>query len=290
VVTAPATIDRVDMRASASNETTHSPASLLVTEAGQSTQARVESWVLRIPDGTATPLGPASTFDGVGPQVVAESAPRPQPLPDDVQLISITVIHPDAAALRAALDDVDLAAPVSVLPSETPRLIVTWLTSRGPVIVTGDGGELDLLTERQAALDLFHRTWLYLDRDDRSAAHDAAMVACAEASLWHWRRVGAATQWAIGEWQCSRVYAVLGEGELALEHAVRCRDIAEADRVDDFVPASAHEALARAHAVLGDFESAREERNIAYRLAVELDGEDRDVIEHDLGTIPIPLA
>ena len=116
------------------------------------------------------------------------------------------------------------------------------------------------------------------------------MIACAEASLWHWRRVGAPTQWAIGEWQCSRVQAVLGHGQEALAHAQRCQAIAEADRVDDFVPASAHEALARAYAVLGDMEAAREERNLSYRLAVELDDEERDVIEHDLGTIPIPLA
>jgi len=60
--------------------------------------------------------------------------------------------------------------------------------------------------------------------------------------------------------------------------------------VDDFVPASAHEALSRAYAVRGDFDAARDERNAAYRLAIELDDEDRDVIEHDLGTIPIPLA
>jgi hypothetical protein len=116
------------------------------------------------------------------------------------------------------------------------------------------------------------------------------MLACAEASLWHWRRVGAPTQWAIGEWQCSRVHAVLGDGPRSLAHAQRSLEIAEADRVDDFVPASAHEALSRAYAVLGDIDAAREQRNLAYRLAIELDDEDRDVIEHDLGTIPIPLA
>jgi hypothetical protein len=147
-----------------------------------------------------------------------------------------------------------------------------------------------VITERQAAMDLFHRTWRYLDREDRVAEHDEAMIQSAEASLWHWRRVGAATQWAIGEWQCSRVHAVLGDGERALAHAQRCLEIAEADRVDDFVPASAHEALSRAYAVLGDMEAAREERNLSYRLAVELDDEERDVIEHDLGTIPIPLG
>ena len=114
------------------------------------------------------------------------------------------------------------------------------------------------------------------------------MVQCAEASRWHWRHVGAPTQFAIGEWQCSRVHAVLGNGDLALVYARRCLAICESERVDDFVPASAHEAMSRAYAVLGDVEAAREERNLSYRIAVALDDEDRDVIEHDLGTLPIP--
>ena len=268
------------------------------------------AWVVRTPSPPAHPdLGPALglargdltwqvtvrddgrlPFDGAGPMAIAWDSPPPAPLDSGARLISLIAIHPEPADLRAFLDDIDLAAPVSVQSGESPRLLAAFDGPLGPRILSSDGQGIDVLTERQAAMDLFHRTWRYLDRDERAPEHDAAMIACAEASLWHWRRVGAPTQWAIGEWQCSRVHAVLGHGDDALVHARRSLEIAEADRVDDFVPASAHEALSRAYAVLGDLDAAREERNIAYRMALELDDEERDVIEHDLGTIPIPLA
>ena len=240
------------------------------------------SWRITVPADGRVPL------DGVGPMLIAWDDATPSPPEGGVRLVSLVVQHPDAEHLRQLLDRIGLAAPVSIQPAVTPGLAASFDTPRGPRTLSSDGVDLDITAERQAAMDLFHLTWRYLDRDDRLPAEDAAMVACAEASLWHWRRVGAPTQWSIGEWQCSRVHAVLGDGARALEHAQRALAIAEADRVDDFVPASAHEALSRAYAVLGDLDAARAERNAAYRLAIELDDEDRDVIEHDLGTIPIP--
>lgn len=240
------------------------------------------SWRVTIRDDGHLPFddaGPALiAWDGVGPELPASGA----------TLVSLIALHPDPVGLRDFLAEIDLAAPVSVQPADVPGLAAAFDTPLGPRVITSTGTDVEVLVERQAAMDLFHRTWRYLDQAERRAEHDAAMVSCAEASLWHWRRVGAATQWAIGEWQCSRVHAVLGNGQRALEHARRCLEITEADRVDDFVPASAHEALSRAYAVLGDMDLAREERNLAYRLAIELEDEDRDVLEHDLGTIPIP--
>lgn len=148
---------------------------------------------------------------------------------------------------------------------------------------------LDPLLERALASDLFNHVWTLLDVEGRSAAQDDAMVHAAHASRWHWGNVGGPEQWAVGEWQCSRVYAMLGRGEQSLHHARRCLDLSTMDGVDDFVEASAHEAMARAHAVLGDMAAARSERNAAYALAVALeDDDDRAVIESDLGTLPIP--
>jgi hypothetical protein len=229
-------------------------------------------------------------FDGAGPLLIEWEGAPPSPAASDATLVSLIAVHPEPASLVAFLDGLDLAAAVSVQSGASPHLIAAFQTPDGPRILSSHGRDIDIVTERQAALDLFHRTWRYLDLADREPEHDAAMIACAEASLWHWRRVGAPTQWAIGEWQCSRVRAVLGQGDEALAHAQRCLAIAEADRVDDFVPASAHEALSRAYAVLGDLDAARDERNTAYRLALDLDNDERDVIEHDLGTIPIPLG
>lgn len=147
---------------------------------------------------------------------------------------------------------------------------------------------LDPATERQLAADLFNLVWRLLDLEERSPAEVDEMLHAAHASRWHWSRVGSAQHWAIGEWQCSRVNAVLGRGDAALAHARRCLDLTQEYPMDDFVAASAHEALARSYAALGEVDRAREERNIAYGLALALeDDDDRAVIESDLGTLPI---
>jgi hypothetical protein len=150
-------------------------------------------------------------------------------------------------------------------------------------------GPLDPATERQVAIDLFNHVWRLLDVDPRTSEQDDAMVHAAHASRWHWGQVGGAEQRAVGEWQCSRVYAVLGRPVEALHHARRCLELSALEGVDPFVAASAHEALARAYAVAGDTESAIAERNAAYAIAVDLeDDDDRGVIESDLGTLPLP--
>ena len=146
---------------------------------------------------------------------------------------------------------------------------------------------LDPLAERRLASELFNLTWDYLGMDSRTQEQDDSMIHAAHASRWHWGKVGGPEQWAIGDWLCSRVYAVLGRGDQALYHAQRCLAVCEEFEVVSFVPASAHEALARAHAVRGDMETARAERNLSYGAAIDLDDDDRGVIEADLATLPL---
>ena len=151
-----------------------------------------------------------------------------------------------------------------------------------------DDASMDFLAERTLAVDLFNHVWTLLDTPDRTPQQDAEMLDAALASRQHWERPGGAEQWAIGEWQISRVYAVLGDGPLALAHARQCWELSVRDGVDDFVEASAHEAIARALAVCGDMDGARAERDLAYALAVALDDDDdRAVVESDLSTLPI---
>lgn len=243
------------------------------------------SWQLTLPSDGSVPL------DGLGPAILQwEGSPVALRLADSgVRLISLTIVHPDPARVRAQLESIGLVGPVTVQQDFMPYLVAAFETPIGARFIHGlGGGMMSIDRERQVAMDLFNLTWTYLDMGQRSSEQDEAMIQCAEASQWHWRHVGAATQWAIGEWQCSRVHAVLGNGDTALAHAQRCLAICDTERVEDFVPASAHEALARAYAVMGDMDAAREERNRSYRIAVDLDDEERDVIEHDLGTLPIP--
>ncbi len=142
---------------------------------------------------------------------------------------------------------------------------------------------------RAEAVGLFNGVWQMLDAADRSPARDDQMVHAAHASRWHWSQadeLGGDEQLAVGEWQCSRVYSVLGRGEPALHHARACLAICEASGLGDWVLAAAYEALARASAAAGDFGEARAWLGRA-RTAVSViaDPKDREVIEGDLASL-----
>ena len=147
--------------------------------------------------------------------------------------------------------------------------------------------ELTAADERTLAASLFNGVWELLETADRTAADDDRMLHMAHASRYHWGQVGTAQHLARGEWQCSRVYAVLGRPEPALHHAHRVLEICEANGIADFDIAFAYEALARAHAIAGDAATARRmtERALA---AVEgiSEAEDRALVLDDLATIP----
>ena len=148
--------------------------------------------------------------------------------------------------------------------------------------------ELPAEQRRQLAADLFNLVWELLERPGRSADEDDRMVHAAHASRYHWGEVGGPEQRAIGEWQCARVYSVLGRAEPALHHAQRCAGIARANDVPAWLLASAHEGLARAHAVAGNHDEARRERDLAHSaLAKVQDAEEREVVEADLAGIAL---
>lgn len=143
--------------------------------------------------------------------------------------------------------------------------------------------------ERGLAVALFNQTWTLLDKDDRTDEESDRMVHMAHASRHHWEAVGSDENRAGGEWQCSRVYAVLGRAEPALHHARR--SIAYADRagVAAWMRASAQEALARALLLAGDAAGAVAARDRALELlAEEEDAEDRSIVADDLATLDLP--
>jgi DNA-binding transcriptional MerR regulator len=143
-------------------------------------------------------------------------------------------------------------------------------------------------SERQLAADLFNLVWTLLEQSGRTTEDDDRMVHAAHASRYHWGQVGGPEQLAIGEWQCARVYSVLGRAEPALHHARRCLEIATGADVPDWLIASAHEGLARAYAVAGQRESALASRAAAEgALAKVVDAEDRQVVQDDLASLPL---
>ena len=99
-----------------------------------------------------------------------------------------------------------------------------------------------------------------MEKGDRTPAENDESL-CTAGTRWHaaWLQVGTQANRARSEWQCSRVYTVLGLGERALRHARRCLELVESapEEMDDWDLAAASEALARAFATAGDGDEAR---------------------------------
>src|SRR5688572_9971525 len=111
----------------------------------------------------------------------------------------------------------------------------------------------------QFAIDYHGKTWELLDKPERTRDENERMLDYAHASLAHWRTAGGAVRHQRGEWMLARVYAVLGNGPAALDHAHRCAEILEQNKseMEEFDLPFAYEALARAHAIAGHAAEAK---------------------------------
>lgn len=219
------------------------------------------------------------------------------------------------AALReldVPLDDVrtclhavdDEAALVAVLTAHGRRLSARSARVRGSLHrlnhLLAEGDLTMALTEpedsarsteppdqRRLAADLFNGVWTLMEKEDRSRDEDDRMIHMAHASRYHWEAVGTSANLARGEWQCSRVYAVLGRGEPSLHHARRVLDICRENDIGDWDLAFAYEAVARAYAVSGDTQAARDYTEQALAAAEDIaEDEERALVMADLETIP----
>ena len=147
---------------------------------------------------------------------------------------------------------------------------------------------IDPEARRRLAAACFNKTWTLLEKDDRTPEDDDEMLHCAHASRYHWGEIGTAANRARGEWQCARVYAVLGRPEPALHHARRCLEICESDpgALEDWDLPFAYEALARAHALGGEAAEAARCLAQARALGAAIAEEDeRALLGADLATI-----
>ena len=153
-------------------------------------------------------------------------------------------------------------------------------------LMTAPSAPVDVADRRQLAVDLFNHVWTLLERSDRAPLEDDELLHAAHASRYHWGEVGEPVNLVRGEWQCSRVYAVLGRSEPALWHAHRCLALCEEHGIGDFDLAFAHEAIARALRVAGDHAGAdasvARAREAAAAIAEE---EDRELLMSDLATV-----
>jgi hypothetical protein len=146
---------------------------------------------------------------------------------------------------------------------------------------------VDAAAHRRLAVDLFNHTWTLLRLPERTPVQEAEMIHSAHASRHHWGVVGTPVNLVRGEWQVSHVYSVLGRGEPALVHARLCLETCLEHGIRDFDIAYAHEAMCRAHLLLGHDAEALECARAARHAATEVaDDDDREQVLADIADLP----
>jgi hypothetical protein len=129
----------------------------------------------------------------------------------------------------------------------------------------------------------FNHAWDLLDAESLTREQEEEMLSAAFAQRYHWYEVGEPRNWAIADWQVSRVAAVLGYADLASRFGERSLEIATEHGLDPFVVGFAHEAIARAAAEVDDIDTFTEHLELARAKLAEIDDpEERENLEADL--------
>lgn len=129
----------------------------------------------------------------------------------------------------------------------------------------------------------FNYTWNLLDTEERTREQEEDMIAATLAQRFHWYQVGAPRNRAIGDWQVSRVFAVLGYADLARRFGERSLAVAIDNDLGPFVVGFAHEAIARAAADVDDLATFEEHVALARTALAQIeDAEERKALESDL--------
>lgn len=148
---------------------------------------------------------------------------------------------------------------------------------------------IDPKMHRSLAVEANNTTWDILGRPLTEISPDDAeeMTRRAYAAAYHWQRAEGSTPTnsARADWLLSRVWVVQGVGAQAMMHAQRCMATCEFASLGDFDRAYAHEALARAHACLGQVVEAKRHKELAAQVRIT-DPEDRAMLDGDLESEP----
>ena len=140
-------------------------------------------------------------------------------------------------------------------------------------------------TDRAYGVAFNNRVWELLAKPERSRDEDEELIHAAHASYLHWCVAGTALHRQRGLWMISHVYAQLGFGERALHYARKSATLSvEYEKLmRDFDLCYASEAMARAHAVLGEHGEASKHFALAYRAGKKILGEkDKEIFLGDL--------
>lgn len=152
---------------------------------------------------------------------------------------------------------------------------------------------MDFTTHKKMAMDLFNLTWDLIEKKDRTESDDEEMLYAANASRYHWSVVGTPLNFARGEWQISRVYAILGRSEPALHHAKKSLRLCTDHQLGDFDLGFAYEAMARAYNIAGNSDEQESFLSLALQTAGKVEKEDnrnwllKNINSVNTGAIPV---
>jgi len=145
---------------------------------------------------------------------------------------------------------------------------------------------LTIEQHKAIAIDLFNETWDLIDKKDKTVDEELEMIRKAHASRYHWGHAGDFINWSRGDWQLSRVYAELKDGENALKYALSNERIHAKYELDGFDAAFVHEALARSYSILEKNDLKNFHLGKATALAQKINKEeDRKYVLSELETI-----
>jgi hypothetical protein len=140
---------------------------------------------------------------------------------------------------------------------------------------------------RKMGVSCFNACWKYIEVQERSEEETDLMINLAYVSAWHWRQCGEPKNVGRGHWQLSRVFALAGCAPQAIYHARKYLSICETSDVEDWDHVSAHEAMARAQVVAGDWTESERQLELGYDAGAKVkDEEDRKIVVGDLDTVP----
>lgn len=139
--------------------------------------------------------------------------------------------------------------------------------------------ESELEFHRGTAKKCFNQAWDYLDKKNRDAGDDQMMMHLVHTARYHWSFIGTVENFAVGDWQISRVYAALNQPQLALHFAKSALEIMQKSNLSGILH-TGYEGMARAYAIGKEHRSARDYINKAreqLNKATGLDDEDRKI-------------
>jgi hypothetical protein len=131
---------------------------------------------------------------------------------------------------------------------------------------------------KKTAAKCFNEAWDYLDKKNRTTDDEQQMLHLAHAARYHRNFVGTPRNFAIGDWQISRVYAAINEPSLALRFAKSSLEITQKNNLSENLP-SAYEGMARAYVIAKQNSSARDyikKARDALKVA-KIDAEDKKI-------------